>query len=94
VTLSVNQLLEAISGLEQLGLDTSWAASLNLSNLSADAVVGEDILSVVAIVWPPAALLEAVLVVSVEIAPLLPAINIKPDPDPEIDAQTTTQGGR
>ena len=94
MTITAGQLLGAIQGLEQLGLDTSWAASLNLSNLSADAVVGEDILSVVAIVWPPAALLEAALVVAVEIAPLLPAINIKPDPDPEVDSQTTTDGGR
>jgi len=94
MSISAGQLLAAIQGIGQLGLDTSWAASLNLSNLPADAIVGEDILSVVAIFWPPAALLEAALVVAVEIAPLLPALNIKPDPDPEIDAQATTQGGR
>jgi hypothetical protein len=93
--ITVSQLLGAIAGLEALGIDTSAAASLNLSSLSADAVVGEDILSVVAIFWPPAALLEAALVVAVEIAPLLPPISIKPDPNPEVDAQTTTgPGGR
>jgi hypothetical protein len=92
--ITVSQLLGAIAGLEALGIDTSAAASLNLSSLSADAVVGEDILSVVAIFWPPAALLEAALVVAVAIVPLLPPISIKPDPDPEVDSQTTTEGGR
>jgi hypothetical protein len=94
VTITAGQLLEAINGLEELGVDTSAAASLNLSDLSEDTVVGEDILSVVAIFWPPAALLEAALVIAAEIVPLLPALNIKPDPDPEVDSQTTTQGGR
>jgi hypothetical protein len=94
MSVTVAQLLSAIEGLEELGIDTSAAASLNLSDLPEDAVVGEDALSVVAIFWPPAALLEAALVVAVAIIPLLPAINIRPAPDPEVDSQTTTQGGR
>jgi hypothetical protein len=94
VTITAAQLLGAIEGLEQLGIDTSAAASLNLGDLSDDAVMGEDVLSVVAVFWPPAALLEVALAVAVAIIPLLPAIDIKPDPNPEVDAQTTTQGGR
>ena len=87
--ITAGQLLSAIQGIGQLGFDTSWAAQLNLSNLAADAVVGEDILSIVAIFWPPAALLEEALVVAVAIIPLLPKISITPDPNPIADAQTT-----
>lgn len=95
--ITAGKLLSAIQGIEQLGLDVGWATDLNLTNLSHDAVVGEDILSVVAIFWPPAALLEYALAIAVAVAPFVVAsgISIKPDPNPIADAQTTqARGGR
>jgi hypothetical protein len=95
VTITAGQLLSTIQGIGQLGLDTSWAAQLNLSNLAADTVVGEDILSVVALFWPPAALFEAALAVAVAIGPLLLKISVTPDPLPMTDAQMIpARGGR
>lgn len=81
--LSASQALAAVAG----GLS---ASGLDLSSLSGDAIVGEDILSVVAVFWPPAALLEAALAIAVELLPLLPEIHLTPDQDPEHDAQTST----
>jgi hypothetical protein len=78
-------------------VDWSQFASLNLSDLNSDAVIGEDVLSVVAVFWPPAALLAEAMVVAVALQPLIAAsgIHIAPDADPEVDAQTTvSRGGR
>lgn len=92
MSITAGQLIAAIQGLSQLGVDTSRAASLNLANLPADAVLGEDVLGIVAIFWPPATLLIAALAIAVELAPL---IQVDPDANPMADAQTSEgRGGR
>lgn len=92
MSVTAGQLIAAMQGLSQLGVDTSKAANLNLADLSADAVVGEDVLGVVAIFWPPATLLIAALEIAVELAPL---IHVQPDASPLADAQTSEgRGGR
>ena len=95
MSVSAGQLIGAIEGLNQLGVDTSAAASLNLASLPMDATVAEDALAVVAVFWPPAGVLEAALGVAVALAPLLPQIHVEPDSEPEVDAQTAqSRGGR
>ena len=73
-------------------IDWSQISYLNLTSLPADATVAEDALSVVAVFWPPAALLEQALAIAV----VLEASGaVRPDADPEVDAQTTqSRSGR
>lgn len=95
MTITAGQLLSAINGLEQMGVDVG--PELNLENLSQDAVIGEDVLSVVAVFWPPAALLAEALAIAVVLEPLIAAagFHIAPDTLPMTDAQTTqSRGGR
>ena len=97
MTITAGQLVSALQALPQLGVDTSAAAGLNLGNLAADATVGEDVLSVVAIFWPPAGLLAEALAVAIALAPIITAsgITVSPDPLPMTDAQTSMgRGGR
>lgn len=90
--ISAGQLLGAVQGLGQIGVDIDTALTDKLQSFPADAAVGEDILGEVAPFWPPAALLQIALVVAVE---LEVSGLIKPDLDPEVDAQTTqSRGGR
>ena len=70
MNVTAGQLIAGIEALAAAGVDVSSAASLDLSNLPADEAVAEDILSVVAIFWPPAALLEAALPIALAIAAL------------------------
>lgn len=94
MAITTGQLTAAIEGLSQLGVDTSAAAGLDLTDLPADAVVGEDVLALVAVFWPPAAIAEAVLAVAIEIASVA-RINVAPDPLPMTDAQTAqSRSGR
>lgn len=75
-------------------IDWAQFESMNLSDLADDAVIGEDVLSVIAVFWPPAALLAEALAVAVVLEPLI-AANVRPDPLPMTDAQTTqSRGGR
>lgn len=94
MSVTVGKLTAVAQAIPQLATDMA-TAGLDLSNLAADAVVGEDILSVVAVFWPPAALLAEALAIAVAIAPLFPAIHLSPDQLPMTDAQTTQgRGGR
>lgn len=88
MSVTVGQLIKAA---DLLSIDLAEEGVPDLSNLSQDAVVGEDILTIVAIFWPPAALIEDALEIAVILAPLILAsgISIKPDLDPIHDAQTT-----
>ena len=70
MTVTAGQVIAGIQGLAAVGVDVTAAASLNLSSLPADEAVAEDVLSVVAIFWPPAAVLEAALPVALAIAAL------------------------
>jgi hypothetical protein len=67
---TAGQLVSAIQALAQAGVDVSAAASLNLSNLPADEAVADDVLTVVAVFWPPAYLLEMALPIALAIAQL------------------------
>lgn len=94
MTVTVGQLTQAA---QAIGVDLSAANGLDLSNLAQDAVLGEDVLATVAIFWPPAALLEYALAIAVAVAPFAAAFGIvvTPDPEPQVDAQTTqSRGGR
>lgn len=86
MTLTGAQLTQTAKALS--AIDWTQIASLDLSNLAEDAVIGEDILSVVAVFWPPAALLAEALAIAVVLEPLV-AANVTPDPLPMTDAQTT-----
>lgn len=92
MTLTGAQLTQTAKALS--AIDWTQISSLDLSNLAEDAVIGEDILSVVAVFWPPAALLAEALAIAVVLEPLVVA-NVRPDPLPMTDAQTTQgRGGR
>jgi len=70
MTITAGQLLSAIQLLAKAGVDVSAAASLNLGSIPADEAVADDVLTVVAVFWPPAALLEMALPVAIAIAEL------------------------
>lgn len=92
--ITVGQLTTVAQSIPQLA-DDMVLAGVDLSNLPADAVVAEDVLSIVALFWPPATVLEEALVVAIALAPLIAASGIKPDPLPMVDAQTSqSRGGR
>jgi hypothetical protein len=92
MTVTASQLTQTAKALS--AIDWSQIAYLNLSSLPDDAVIAEDALSVVAVFWPPAALLAEALAIAVVLEPVI-AANVTPDPDPEVDAQTTqSRGGR
>jgi hypothetical protein len=69
--ITAGQLVSAIEALAQAGVDTSAAASLGLSSLADDEAVGDDVLTAVAVFWPPAALLEMALPIALAIAALI-----------------------
>lgn len=92
MTINAAQLTQTAKTLS--AIDWAQFETLNLSDLADDAVIGEDVLSVVAVFWPPAALLAEALAIAVVLEPLV-AANVKPDPLPMTDAQTTqSRGGR
>jgi hypothetical protein len=67
------------------------AVQSHLSNLQDDAIVAEDILTLIAVVWPPAAIIAKVIQLDAMLAPLAQvSFSITPDPDPEVDAQLAT----
>jgi hypothetical protein len=70
MTITAGQLVNAVEALAKAGVDTSAAAGLGLDSLAADETVGEDVLAVVAIFWPPAGLLEMALPIALAIAEL------------------------
>jgi len=86
MVIKAGQLIQAA---KLVGVDLGTLPGVDLSSLSGEAEVGEDILSLVALVWPPAGLIAEALVIALVVAPLLRALNIKPDPNPMVDAQTT-----
>lgn len=56
------------------------------ANLQDDAAVAEDILAAIAVFWPPAAAIAALIALDVELVPFV-NIQIQPDPNPMDDAQ-------
>ena len=56
------------------------------ANLQDDAAVAEDILAAIAVFWPPAAAIAALIALDVELAPFV-NIQIQPDQNPMDDAQ-------
>jgi hypothetical protein len=71
----------------------STAISANFGNLADDAQVALD---VVAVLFPPSAPFDVVAGVLLELAAYYaPSIQVTPDPNPIVDAQTTqTRAGR
>lgn len=95
MNITAGQLTQTAKALS--AIDWTQIASLNLADLSSDAVLAEDALSVVAVFWPPAALLAEAIAIAVVLEPLLAAsgVHISPDLNPEVDAQLTRgHGGR
>ena len=85
MTITVTQLIQAA---QLVGVDLGTVPGLDLSTLQGDAVVGEDILSIIAIFWPPAGLIAEALAIAVAVAPFI-AATLSPDPHPIADGQTT-----
>ena len=56
------------------------------ANLQDDAAVAEDILAAIAVFWPPAAAIAALIALDAELAPFV-NVQIQPDPNPMDDAQ-------
>ena len=78
-------------------LDTaafSTAVSDHFANINEDATVAEDVLASVAIFWPPAAGIAALIALLVELEPYASIIDFKldihGDPNPQADAQLST----
>ena len=95
MAVNVGQLTQTANALS--AIDWTQVASMNLDDFASDTVLAEDILSVVAVFWPPAALLAEALAIALVIEPLIAAagVHISPDPDPEVDAQLAHgHGGR
>lgn len=95
MSITVGQLTQTANALS--AIDWSQLSGLNLDDFGDDTILAEDVLSVAAVFWPPAALLGEALAIAVVLAPLLAAAGLKvtPDQDPEVDAQTTqSRGGR
>ena len=70
--------------------DFAVALAANFGNVADDVALGEDLLPLIAIVFPEAAGIITLIEVLTAIVPLLPAFHITPDPFPERDAQTST----
>jgi hypothetical protein len=88
--ITVGQLITAVQGLSSINTTAlQGAVSSHLSNLQDDAAVTEDVLGIIAVFWPPAAVIAGVIALDAELAPLV-SLSIKPDPDPEVDAQMDT----
>ena len=92
MSVTVGQLTQAA---KLFAIDLTSSGVPDLSNLSQDAVLGEDVLAIVAVFWPPAALIEYALAIAVALVPIAVALGVHGDPDPIHDAQTTeSRGGR
>jgi hypothetical protein len=93
---TVGQITTGLNTLTKLVTALKGAVASNFTNLPDDAVVLEDGLDIASIAWPPAAAIADAIALLVAIEPLVAAsgISIGPDPNPEVDSQTTTQGGR
>lgn len=86
--ITVGQLSQVLEDIPQLAFDAE-NAGVDLSDLQADAVVGEDILAVVALFWPPATVLAVALAIAVQIAPM---VHIEPASGQ--NAEPLGRGGR
>jgi hypothetical protein len=93
---TVGQVTAGLKTLTNLVTALKGAVDSNFTNLPDDAVVLEDGLDIASLAWPPAAAIADAIALLVAIEPLVAAsgVSVGPDPDPEVDSQTTTQGGR
>jgi hypothetical protein len=76
--ITAGQLRSAVGALQ--GIDANalqGAISSNLSNLADDAIVAEDVLGIIAIFFPAAGIIAALIALLVEVQPFL-SIDIKP----------------
>ena len=92
--MTVGELRTLASLVGELGsTNFSTAISANFGNLTDDAQVALD---VVAVLFPPSAPFDVVAGVLLELAAYYaPSIQVTPDPNPIVDAQTTqTRAGR
>lgn len=86
--ITVGQLSQVLEAIPQLAFDAE-NAGVDLSNLPADAAVAEDILALLAPIWPPATVLALAIAIAVAIAP---AVHITPDSG--ANAEPLGRGGR
>jgi len=86
----VNAVLGALGSIKPGALQAAWEAKF--SDLDADAVLAEDALQAIAVLFPPAAAIAALIALLVEVRPLLDLHPPTGDEDPEVDANA--YGGR
>ena len=82
--------ISALSDINTSALSAAWRSKF--SDLDADAVLAEDALGVIAVFFPQAAAIAALIALLVEVKPLLDLHPPTGDADPERDANA--YGGR
>ena len=68
MTVTVGQLYDAIEALTSAGFALTGSGAIDLGNLSNDEAVGDDVLTAVAVFWPPAATLAIALPIALAVA--------------------------
>ena len=85
--------IDALGHIKAGDLKTAWRNKF--SDLDADAVIAEDILGVIAVFFPQAAAIAALIALLVEVRPFLDLHPPTGDADPERDANAYSgRGGR
>ena len=87
----VQSAFTALDGINKDALSTAWEAKF--SDLDADAVLAEDALQAIAVLFPPAAAIAALIALLVEVRPLLDLHPPTGDEDPEVDANAYASRG-
>jgi len=95
VTISVATVKDAVGVLQSLDTAAfSAAVGDKFANINDDATVAEDVLAAVAVFWPPAAGIAALIALLVELEPIAATfdfkLQIQGDPNPQADAQMST----
>ena len=89
----VDAALDGIGNINKNALTAAWRSEF--SDLDADAVLAEDALGVIAVFFPQAAAIAALIALLVEVRPFLDLHPATADQDPEVDANAYRgRGGR
>ena len=85
--------IKAFGDINTSALSAAWRSKF--SDLDADAVLAEDTLGVIAVFFPQAAAIAALIALLVEVRPFLDLHPPTGDEDPEVDANAYRgRGGR
>ena len=89
----VNAALDGIGSINKDALTAAWRNKF--SDLDADAVLAEDALGVIAVFFPQATAIAALIALLAEVRPFLDLHPATADQDPEVDANAyRSRGGR